>query len=72
MEKSKEVFSTENQISDYLSVSVSTLQAMRLRGDGPPFYKLGGSVRYRFKLVEEWAEKQRRTSTRQVEEVDHV
>jgi len=37
----------ETGAAAYLSVSVRTLQAWRLRGGGPVFLKLGGAVRYR-------------------------
>jgi len=31
----------------HLGLAVSTLEKMRVYGDGPPFVKLGRSVRYR-------------------------
>ena len=37
----------EHQASQYLNVSVRSLQAWRLRGGGPKYAKLGRSVRYR-------------------------
>lgn len=37
----------EHQASNYLDVSVRSLQAWRLRGGGPKYAKLGRSVRYR-------------------------
>jgi excisionase family DNA binding protein len=37
---------SETQAALYLGVSPRTLQAWRIRGDGPSFVKLGRSVRY--------------------------
>lgn len=37
----------ENLASELIGVPVSSLQKMRMRGDGPPFAKLGQRVRYR-------------------------
>ena len=65
-------YCTENQISDYLGIPVRSLQAMRRKGNGPTYYKLGGNIRYSFCEVEDWAAKQRRTSTGQIVEVDDV
>jgi hypothetical protein len=33
--------------SRHIGLAVSTLEKMRVYGDGPPFVKLGRSVRYR-------------------------
>ena len=35
----------------------------RVTGDGPPFYRFGGSVRYVRAELDEWATGRRRTST---------
>ena len=37
----------DRQAAAYLGVSRSWFQHARLRGDGPPFIRIGGSVRYR-------------------------
>ena len=37
----------EKQCADFLGYAVSTIQKERVRGDGPPFVKLGRIVRYR-------------------------
>lgn len=37
----------EERTAEKLGYSVSTLQKQRLRGDGPPFVRLGRLVRYR-------------------------
>ena len=38
--------------------SVQTIQRRRLRGDGPPSIKIGGSVRYRWEDVMRWLDAQ--------------
>jgi len=45
---------TETQTSDFLQISVRTLQAKRVLGGGPPFVKLGRAVRYRRSDLVEW------------------
>lgn len=36
----------ENQAAEFIGVSVRTLQAWRVRGGGPPYVKIGRTVRY--------------------------
>jgi predicted DNA-binding transcriptional regulator AlpA len=48
----------------YLSLSPSTLNKMRLRGDWPAFLKLGAhAVAYDISDLNAWMDKRRRTST---------
>lgn len=47
---------TEAATAEYLSVSIRTVQAWRLRGGGPLYVKLGKSVRYRPADLEQWVE----------------
>ena len=51
----REHLSTE-QAAEYLGVSASWLASSRVRGDGPPFYKLGRTVRYVRATVDTWAQ----------------
>jgi predicted DNA-binding transcriptional regulator AlpA len=44
----------EQAVSRYTGKSVKTLQNMRWRSEGPPYCKLGGSVRYRKSDVDAW------------------
>ena len=37
----------EDEASKLVGVSVSSLHKMRMRGDGPPYAKVGQRVRYR-------------------------
>jgi hypothetical protein len=57
----------ERALAELLDVSVRTLQAERQRGDGIPFIKLGRSVRYDPKVVEQYLRAQTRVSTSQTE-----
>lgn len=67
MTKFDQKYHTEDQIAKLFGLSARTLQKMRAAGNGSKFHKLGGSVRYHLKDVEEWAEQQRRTSTGETE-----
>lgn len=53
------VYLTEQEASSYfdglgISYSAGTLCNMRVRGDGPPFVKLGRRVRYRREDIDNW------------------
>lgn len=55
----------------YLGLSESTLAKMRLRGDGPPYYKLGKrAVAYMRPELAEWAAKRRRQSTSEIVHIE--
>lgn len=58
------LFSVE-QAARHLNLSASTLAKMRLRGDGPPFVKFGGAVRYRRADLEAYIAANMRRSTSQ-------
>ena len=53
----------EEPAAEIVDLSVSTLQKMRVRGDGPPFLKIGRSVRYRVSDLQAWAASKRVRST---------
>ncbi len=44
------------QVGELLGLAPITLQQMAARGDGPPFFKMGRSVRYRLGDVLDWRE----------------
>jgi hypothetical protein len=44
-------------------IAVRTLQRKRLQGDGPPFVKIGGAVRYRRSDLDQYIAQRRRLST---------
>jgi excisionase family DNA binding protein len=54
---------TTKEAAKYLGLSVSTLNKLRLTGEGPAYFKLGRSVRYRLSDLDIWVEKRRRAST---------
>jgi excisionase family DNA binding protein len=53
----------ENQAAEYLGVSVRTLQAWRVRGGGPPYVKIGRSVRYQRRALITFQQEHTVTST---------
>lgn len=42
------------QLSEYTGIPVQTLANWRWRAEGPPWFKLGRHVRYRWSDVEKW------------------
>ncbi|WP_299478093.1 helix-turn-helix domain-containing protein [uncultured Roseibium sp.] len=55
---------TTRDVADYLGLAVSTLNKMRLSGNGPTFIKLGPRrVVYDLQDVEAWVAARRRKST---------
>lgn len=46
----------------HIGKSASWLNKTRMRGDGPVYMKLGGSVRYALPDLESWLAAQRRTA----------
>ena len=54
---------TENQLADKTGISPRTLQKWRWEGGGPPYIKLGRSVRYRLSDVLEWLDERTFEST---------
>ena len=54
---------TTAQAAACLGLSPRTLESYRCRGGGPPYYDLGGVVRYLLSDVVKWASKRRRRST---------
>ena len=55
---------TPSELSDFLGVSLSTLERWRCQGEGPPFIKIGRRrIAYRSRAVRQWLEAQERSST---------
>ena len=42
------------QLADYLEVPIATIYAWRHRGEGPPGFRVGRHIRYRWDDVELW------------------
>jgi hypothetical protein len=53
------------QVSELLGLATVTLQQLRVRGDGPPFFRVGRQIRYR--LGDVLAYRDARTFGRQTE-----
>ena len=51
------------ETSKYLGISYSWLRQSRVRGDGPPFIKIGRAIRYRKEDVDNWLLQNQRTNT---------
>jgi predicted DNA-binding transcriptional regulator AlpA len=58
-------FIDECRVADMLCQSVRTIQKWRVTGNGPGYFKLGRSVRYRLGDVLAWAEARRKAHTSQ-------
>ena len=54
---------TTEEAADLLRLSTSWLAKARMRGDGPPFVKLRGSVLYLESTLVRWMKSQQRLST---------
>lgn len=52
-----------SETADYVRLSKTTLERFRLTGEGPPFLKLGGAVRYRQSDLDAWLESRLTHST---------
>jgi predicted DNA-binding transcriptional regulator AlpA len=58
---------TPKEAARFLRVSVSWLAKARMRGDGPPFIKMGGrSIRYSDAALQQWTKSRQRLSTSEV------
>jgi excisionase family DNA binding protein len=58
---------TQRDAARLLSLSIRTLERMRVTGLGPRFIKLGNSVRYRESDLEQWIASRSVASTSQKE-----
>jgi hypothetical protein len=63
MEKDKTRYLRPSAYSERTSIPESTLAKMRMRGDGPPYIKVGTSVLYDTAKDDEWFASRRRNST---------
>ncbi|HEY8271555.1 MAG TPA: helix-turn-helix domain-containing protein [Pseudobdellovibrionaceae bacterium] len=58
----EDIDNTKN-MAEYLNMSQSWARQARMRGDGPPFLKIGRTVRYRKTDVDEWMIRKLRKNT---------
>jgi excisionase family DNA binding protein len=56
--KRKDRLVNVQELADYLGVPVTTLYQWRYRREGPPGFRVGKHVRYRWSDVEAWIERQ--------------
>jgi excisionase family DNA binding protein len=49
---------TVQELAQYLGVPVATLYQWRYRREGPPGFRVGRHVRYRWRDVEDWISQQ--------------
>jgi excisionase family DNA binding protein len=57
------VLLTPKEAARLLKVSVSWLAKARMRGDGPPYIRIGRSIRYREDALIQWMKGRQRLST---------
>ena len=51
------------EAAQFLRVSLSWLAKARMRGDGPPYIKVGRSIRYAVTALLQWMKSRQRLST---------
>lgn len=54
------VLLTPNEAAKLLKVSLSWLAKARMRGDGPPYIKIGKSIRYSEAVLLQWLKSRQR------------
>ena len=57
------VLLTAKEAAKVLKVSLSWLAKARMRGDGPPYIRIGRSIRYTEAAVVQWMKSRQRLST---------
>jgi predicted DNA-binding transcriptional regulator AlpA len=55
---------TPKEAAQFLKLSTSWLAKARMRGDGPPYIRIGRSIRYSEAAVLQWMKSRQRFSTR--------
>jgi excisionase family DNA binding protein len=60
---------TVKEAADYLRLGVSTLNTYRVKGGGPPYIKMGATVRYDTEDLDKWIDIKKRESTSAAEKV---
>ncbi|WP_417491838.1 helix-turn-helix transcriptional regulator [Maricaulis sp.] len=63
MESIKPRYVNTFKAAEYLGMSPSYMNKMRLTGDGPPFAKIGTRVAYDLDDLAAWVEARKQTST---------
>ena len=55
---------TVQELADYLGVPVATIYGWRYRREGPPGFRVGRHLRFRWSDIEEWITRQRQPAPR--------
>lgn len=63
---------TVQELAEYLDVPVATLYQWRYRREGPPGFRVGRHVRYRWRDVQEWIEDQLQASLSPAQPTSHL
>jgi excisionase family DNA binding protein len=56
-------FLSSDYVAEWLALTRNTLEKWRVRGEGPPFVKVGGRVRYRRSDVLAWVGENTKVAT---------
>ncbi len=59
----------ENETSQLTDIPVATLRTKRVRGGGPPFYRIGRSIKYDTDEVLAWVKARRALNTTDADQV---
>ena len=59
---------TAAEAAQILKVSLSWLAKARMRGDGPPFIKVGRAIRYSELALQQWMKSRQRLSTAEAQQ----
>jgi predicted DNA-binding transcriptional regulator AlpA len=62
-ERIRDSLLTEKETANLLRLSTSWLAKKRMHGDGPPYVKLGRSIRYSEEALVRWMRSNQRLST---------
>jgi predicted DNA-binding transcriptional regulator AlpA len=54
---------TPKEVKERLKIGLSWLAKARMRGDGPPFIKIGRAIRYSEAAIQQWMKSRQRLST---------
>jgi hypothetical protein len=57
---------TPSELAAFLNLEPQTIATWRMRGQGPPFIRVGSVIRYRRAEVESWLRSRSGTSTSQL------
>ena len=52
-----------------IGLKVQTLAQMRVRGDGPEFFRIGNRIRYAPEAIDHWLESRRSTKSRKRKDI---